>query len=82
MVFLRLCCASWDGGDPGGKGGLPWMASWRWGFVDGERGHCHWCREAVRAWVLTAKAQGDGIGIAVAWTVTEVPGSKLGSSAA
>lgn len=58
------------------------MGSWCWGYAKGECGPCHQCREAARAQVLTAKPQGDGIGTAVAWKVTEIPGSKLGSSAA
>lgn len=52
------------------------MGSWCWGCLEGERGPCHWYREAARAWVLTAKPQGGHIGIAVARKVTEISGSK------
>lgn len=82
MVFLHLSFASWDRGDPEGRGGLPWMGSWCWGCLNWERGPCHQCRVAARVQVPTAKLQGDGIGIAVVWKVTEVPGSEPESSAA
>lgn len=82
LVFLHLSFASWDRGDPEGRGGLPWMGSWCWGCLKWERGPCHQCRVAARVQVPTAKLQGDGIGIAVVWKVTEVPGSEPESSAA
>ena len=36
LVFLCLFCASWGGGDPGGRGGLPWTGSGCWGCPEGK----------------------------------------------